>query len=308
MHDTNPLILIGITMFALWFSGKLLARSAQRITNVQSLKRRAQILKKTSLEFMPGLNVGGLDVHLLAELQQLVAKKDEIMVALFLAVHRPLFFEIEDLIEKLKEQFVFLLGGSIDDTSEFDKISAANSLQIPNHPQAYRFKQLNKTELRMLYEADHNKAYVIDKELIDTFGGVLFMENFIMYDHLCREQPAIFHIPEDNELRRLFNTFVRNGIAVQGKEIPLQDRLHVLDLAQLQQMAKEVKLDKEFNSKSEAVNALSHVPSASVVLATIHPTNELFLLTKKLDDVKTIEKEWLVLNAYAKLICVEKQD
>ena len=98
------------------------------------------------------------------------------------------------------------------------------------------------------------------------------------------------------------------GISFAGKEIPLKDRLHVLDLVQLQQMAKEVKLDKEFNSKSEAVNALSHVPSASVVLATIHPTNELFLLTKKLDDVKTIEKEWLVLNAYAKLICVEKLD
>ena len=280
-----------------------MARASKRLTNVRSLKRRAQILKKTSVEIMPGLHVGGLDERLTKELSSIIDKKDELKVAIFLAIHRPIFYEIEDFIDKLREQFTYLVGANVEEASEFDKISAANSLQIPQHPQSFRFNKINRSELRLLYECDPDIPPVIDKTFIETFGGLLFMENFIMYDHLCLQQPAIFHIPKDNELRRLFETFVKTGLALQGKDIPLEERLHVLNLDQLQDLAKEVKLEREFKNKNEAAAALAAVPSASVLLATLYPTAELFLLKDEERDVRRIEKEWGVLSLYARLLC-----
>jgi hypothetical protein len=302
MLSVKPLVLVVSALVVLWVIGKFVARAAKRRTNVQTLKRRAQILKRTSLELQLGLNVGGLNEETLEELKKDIGKRDELTVSLFLATHRPIFFEIEDLIEKLREQYVFLIGSAPDEASEFDKISAANSVQIPSHPQAFRFHRLSKNELRLLYDYDPDKPYIITEELIEKFGGFLFMENLIMYDHLCREQPAIFHIPEGSEIQRLFQTFEKSGIAVHGKKIELKDRLHVLNLQQLQDMAKEVKLERAFNDKNEAVQALSAVPSASVLLATIYPTSELYLLHSENLDVKAVEKEWMILNIYAKLL------
>jgi hypothetical protein len=304
MRDFNPLLLVALSLLILWLVGKALARASKRISNVQSLKRRAQILKKTSVEIRPGLHVGGLDEKLTKELSTIIDKKDELKAAIFLAIHRPIFYEIEDFIDKLREQFTFLVGANVETASEFDKITAANNLQIPQHPQAFRFDKLNRSELRLLYETNPDTPPLIDKAFIEKFGGLLFMENFIMYDHLCMQQPAIFHIPKDNELRRLYETFVKTGLALQGKEIPLAERLHVLNLEQLKDMAKEVKLDREFKTKKEAVAALAAVPSASVLLATIYPTTELFLLVNEERDVRRIEREWGALSLCARLLCV----
>ncbi|WP_455211083.1 hypothetical protein [Kaarinaea lacus] len=305
MHDLNPLYLVGLSIVSLWLIGKGLARASKRISNVQSLRRRAQILKKSSIEIVPGLHVGGLDERLTNELSALITRKDELKTAIFLAIHRPIFYEIEDFIDKMREQFTFLVGVNADEASEFDKISAANSLQIPQHPQTFRFTKLNRSELRMLYEYDPDTPQVIDQELIEKFGGLLFLENFIMYDHLCLEIPAIFHIPKDNELRRLFETFTKTGLALHGKDIPLQDRLHVLNLEQLQDLAKEVKIEREFQNKADAAAALAEIPSSSVLLSTIYPASELFLLNDESRDVKKVEREWGVLSLYAKLLCTE---
>ena len=304
MSNYDPLFLVAITLFTLWFLGKVFARSAKRITNSRTLKQRAQILKRFSVEITPGLHVSGLDEQKVEELKKSIQRKDDLRIAIFLATHRPFIYELEDLLEKLKEQFLFLVGANLESASEFDKISAANSLQIPNHPESFRFSSLSKNELRVLCEFDHDQPPAITGDLIEKFGDLLFMENFIMYDHLCRETPAIFHIPESSEVSRLFTTFLKTGLAVQGKEIPLHDRLYILSLEQLQDMANEVKLKKEFETKEEAIEALAEVPSASVLLATIYPTNELHLLLSEPRDVKAVEREWLVYNSHAKLLCV----
>ena len=305
MLDLNPLYLVGLSIVTLWLIGKGLARASKRISNVQSLRRRAQILKKSSIEIVPGLHVGGLDERLSNELSGLMHKKDELKTAIFIALHRPIFYEIEDLIDKLREQFTFLVGVNTEEASEFDKISAANSLQIPQHPQTFRFNKLNRSELRMLYEYDPDTPHVIDRDLIEKFGGLLFLENFIMYDHLCLEIPAIFHIPKDNELRRLFETFTKTGLALHAKDIPLRERLHVLNLEQLQDLANEVKIERVFKTKAEATAALAEIPGSSVLLSTIYPATELYLLKDEPRDVKLVEKEWGVLTLYAKLLCAD---
>lgn len=305
MYDLKPLFLVGLSIVSLWLMGKGFARAAKRITNKQSLRRRAQILKKTSIEILPGLHVGGLDEKFSEELLALINKKNELKTAIFLAIHRPIFYELEDLIDKLRDQYAFLVGVNADEASEFDKISAANSLQIPHHPQAFRFHKLNRSELRMLYEYDCDMPPVIDKGLIEKFGGLLFLENFIMYDHLCLEVPAVFHIPKDNELRRLFETFTKTGLALQGNDISLQDRLHVLNLEQLQAMAKEVNLERECQSKADAAEALAELPDTAALLTSKYPLEELYLLVDEPRDVQKVEREWAVLSLYAKLLCSE---
>ena len=167
MLDLNPLLLVMLSLVVLWLVGKGLARASKRITNVRSLKRRAQILRKTSVEIMPGVHVGGLDEKLIKELIAYIGKKDELKTAIFLAIHRPIFYEIEDFIERLREQFTFLVGANIEEASEFDKIAAANSLQIPQHPQAFRFSKVNRSELRMMYEVDPDVPPLIDKAFIE---------------------------------------------------------------------------------------------------------------------------------------------
>ena len=160
----------------------------------------------------------------------------------------------------------------------------------------------------MLVEREMSVNGIIDEAFVEKFGGLLFMENFIMYDHLCREQPAIFHIPEGSELKRLYDTFVLGGVASRGRDISLENRLHILTLEQLKSIAQEAKIRKSLTSKEEAVEVLKDIPSAAVLLATIYPTNELYLLHSEERDVKAVEQEWAVLNIYSKLLFTEPKD
>lgn len=305
MMGSSPLVLVIVTMIMLWLLGKMLTRAETRLSKVQTIHNRMQALKKTSLELFPGLHVGGLSKHQVDDLKKFLRKNDELELSLFLALYRPVFFEFEDLITNLRQQFSFLLGAPADEASEFDKISAANSLQLPDHPEAHRFKVLSSQELRLIVEKEMSVNGVIDEAFVDKFGGLLFMENFIMYDHLCREEPAIFHIPESSELKHLYDTFVTNGVASRGRDIGLELRLHILSLEQLKTIAKEAKINKPIQTKLEGIQALKDVPSAAVLLATIYPTNELYLLHSEERDVKAVEQEWAVLNIYAKLLFTE---
>lgn len=302
---SSPLVLVLITMIILWFMGLVLARASSRLSKVQTIHNRIRALKNSSQELFPGLHVGGLDKHQLEDLKKFLRKRDELEMSLYLALYRPVFFEFEDLIGNLRDQFAFLLGTTSEQASEFDKISAASSLQLPDHPEAHRFKILSSQELRLIVEREMSLHGTIDEAFVDRFGGLLFMENFIMYDHLCREQPAIFHIPEGSELKRLFDSFVTSGVASRGRDIGLEQRLHILSLEQLRTIAKEAKLSKVAVTKEDAVNALKDVPSAAVLLATVYPTNELYLLHNIERDVKSVEQEWAVLNIYAKLLFTE---
>lgn len=308
MMGFSPLILVLVTIIFLWVLGKALKQAESRLSRVQTIQSRMRALKKTSLELTQGLHVGGLNKFQLEDLKKFLRKNDELELSLFLALFRPVFFEFEDLIANLRQQFAFLLGTSPDEASEFDKISAAKSLQLPDHPEAKRFRSLSAQELRLLVEREATVDGVINEAFIDKFGGLLFMENFIMYDHLCREEPAIFHIPESSELRHLYETFVSKGVGLKGRDIPLEHRLHILKLGQLQDIAREAKLDQQFETKEEAVEALKNIPSAAVLLATIYPTTELYLLLPEPRDVKAVEQEWSVLNIYAKLLFTLPKD
>jgi hypothetical protein len=79
----------------------------------------------------------------------------------------------------------------------------------------------------------------------------------------------------------------------------------VLNLEQLQDLAKELKIERDFKTKVEATTALAEIPSSSVLLSTIYPAQELYLLIDEPRQVKKVEKEWGILSLYAKLLCAE---
>ena len=117
MLISSPLVLVFITLVLLWVYGRILSRAASRLSKVQTIQNRMRALKKSSLELFPGLHVGGLDKYQLEDLKKFLRKNDALEMSLFLALYRPVFFEFEDLIANLRDQFAFLLGTTNEEAS-----------------------------------------------------------------------------------------------------------------------------------------------------------------------------------------------
>ena len=128
------------------------------------------------------------------------------------------------------------------------------------------------------------------------------MDNFQVYTQLVNDTALTMQAKSDHQFRRQLEKFVETGIAQQGRKIPLKERLEVLSFDQLKQMAQELKVTTEFSSKSEAAEALAQMPGSAVHLSMIYESDDIFYIKAESVDAKSIEDEWYMLHAYARLL------
>jgi len=242
-----------------------------------------------------GLHIDGLTTSHRLELKELIKKKDKLRLAIFFAANQPIFQEVESLLERIQGQQAL----------EYNKLAniISDSKNTLNNNQPEKCSSLTQSDIHSILAHNKSNRKFINKDFILKFGNLFFMENFIMYNHLCRINPAIFHIPLNSELRRMFETFVKTGLAIQGYSVALEDRLHILNLKQLQAIANEININKTFSTVHEAAVTLAKAPMSVVRLASKYPSDELFLLKQENWDMDAVEQEWSAYSAYAKLVC-----
>lgn len=288
--NDNALTYVAVAYALLWSIGKLLSRVRGPVLHSSSVRQPV-----TGNSDLGGLHVSGISYPLVEEFNTLADKKDMLQLAVNIAIHQPSVQEVgeivrsaetlnEDLQMNLAQDSAFLGMAQSDSTSE-------------------SLRTLNQDDLRSICIHYKQPRKLINQDFISMFGNLLFMENFIMYSHLSRSGHAVFNIPKDSELRQMFETFVTTGLAVHGRSIAIADRLHILNLQELQEMADQLGLQRVFDSVGEAAAALAANPHVSVRLAAKYSNKNLFLLRQESWDVDAVKQEWSAYEAYAKLFC-----
>ena len=297
MDNNNPLALVLITIIILWVIGKLLARAQIKI---EATSARSQI---RGVKLGNQLHVSGLSDSNLQTLKSIILSRDIKMLSYFIAYYKPTFIKLEECISTLRTRFNAFLAKPLDNASEIEKIAAANRVLLADQPKRYNFSALNRAELRNLYEFDEKKQRQINYEFIAKFGGDHnFMDLFNLYVKLRSNANQVQYIPKTNELRNTVENLVNSGIAIQGRKIPLNERLSVLSISQLNEIAGELKITESYISKDEATDAIAKIPGSAILLAMIYNIDDLFLVRDEDIDEKAVDKEWSVYLTYAKLI------
>ena len=297
MDEWIPLIIVITTVALLWFIGKFLSALSK---NVEPATVTPTIPKGKI--FANGLHINDMSNILIREAQEIITRQDEIELTYFFARFRPQFVELEEYLANLRSQFFTNLGKPSNLASEADKVNAINSLDLNDAPSSIDMSAINKTELRFIIEKTIRSSNNITHEFMESFGGKDFFDNFRVYTELANQENQTLHITDDHHHRKQLEKFVETGIALQGRKIPLKERLEVLNFNQLKEMAMELKVNKQFSNKSEIAETLAQMPGSTVHLAMIYKPEDIFYLKADPVDAKNIEDEWNLLNAYAKLM------
>ena len=297
MQDQIPLIIVIVTIATLWALGRYLSRLSQGLSMITppSSVQQGKI-------FADGLHIADMSNVLIKEFQDTINQQDENELVYFLARYRPNLIELEDYLADLRSQYFTLLGKPTNLATEAEKITAINEVQLDAAPTSIDIDALNKAEWRSLIEKNLKTNHVIDDDFMKRFGGKDFMDNFQVYTQLINDKAMTIHAKSDHQFRRQLEKFVETGIAQQGRKIPLKERLEVLSFDQLKQMAQELKVTTEFNTKSEAAEALAQMPGSAVHLSMIYESDDIFYIKTESVDAKSIEDEWYMLHAYARLL------
>jgi hypothetical protein len=298
MQDQIPLIIVIVTIAILWAFGRYLSRLSEGLSVIAPPSRMPQ-----GKIFADGLHIADMSNVLIKEFQDTINQQDENNLVYFLARYRPNLLELEDYLADLRSQYFHLLGKPSNLATEAEKITAINEIQLDAAaPNSLDIDTLNKAEWRSLIEKNLKTNHLINDDFMKRFGGKDFMDNFQVYTQLVNDTALTMQAKSDHQFRRQLEKFVDTGIAQQGRKIPLKERLEVLSFDQLKQMAQELKVTTEFSSKSEAAEALAQMPGSAVHLSMIYESDDIFYIKAESVDAKSIEDEWYMLHAYARLL------
>jgi len=284
MPNSAPLLIVAGIVVVLLLIQQLLARIARRQQAADTVRGQAAPQGKPLTK---ELTVIGLDERGINSLRALMKEADTVTLATFLAFNRPRVVELDTYLQKLFEQFR-------------DTTDAVTLDKLPPAPGGMRIGELSATERNLLLNRDPGQARHIDRAFMARFGGHAFLPHFALYS--SRESGVTLHVPPFDADRELFETLAKSGIASRGRQIPLQQRLSVLKMQELRQMGKDLKLKQKFTRKADAIEALSQVPGAAVLLSMQYVIDDLFMLNPLDVDPNAIKQEWAWLMACAKLL------
>lgn len=297
MEQHIPLIIVLVALLLLWLTGKYVSRAAEKLPQVAPPAPKPQ-----GKLFADNLHISDMSNVLIRELQDIITRQDEKELIYFLARYRPEFIELEEYLATLRSNYFSLLGKPSNLASEGDKVSAINALDLDTPPTCIDIGSISKTNLRYLVEKNLKTSNRIDLDFMERFGGLNFMENFQVYTQLSSQQPVTLHVDSSHQYRPQLEIFVGTGVALQGRKIPLKERLEVLTFTQLKEIATELKLTDQFPTKSEAAEVLAKMPGSAVHLSIIYESDDIFYLQGEPVDAQAIEDEWSMLRSYAKLL------
>ena len=288
--------MVGFAFALLWGFGRYLKASEPKVAVQREIKTRGT-------KIYPHMHIVGLNDHGIAELKVLIESKDLSHLPIFIALKKPSFIELDAYLDAQRDEFNKILDKPLAKATEIERITAASVIDISKAPDGYDFGLLTKAEHRALLEYDSKKRRFINHEFITRFGETRFMENFNVFRELSVNAPETILVPEDDPKRKHLEGLVKTGVILRGRKIPLRDRLSVLKYTQLRNMAKELKLEKEFKRRGDATKALADVPGSAIQLAMLVNIDDIFMIKPEPVDIEAVENEWTIISSYAKLAC-----
>lgn len=296
MENTAPLLIVAGTILTLLGIQRLLETLAQ----AQKAAENPPAAPSRGKPLWKDVSVAGLDERGVEILRNHIRDGNLDMVCAFIAFNRPSIDVLDQYLASAREQFQHTLGQPLASAEEAQLRAAAASFQFPLPPQGMRLDDLDEKERELLLCFDPKKERLITRELMARFGGHAFPSFFKLYRQYAHEETL--HIPPFNEDRKEFETLADSGIAAKGRQIPLPQRLLVLKMSELRQMAKDLNITQKFTRKADAADTLAKVPGAAVLLSMQYVIDDLFML-KPLDlDPMAVDAEWSFITAYAKLL------
>lgn len=296
MVENTPLLLIAASIVGFWLIGKILTRSYRRF-------QRQQVSRVSGTKVIEHFHISGIDSVKIEKLVELIRAKDETQIASFIAKERPKLEEIEDYLKRLREQFHNSFPVGFEFASDIDKAQAISKMHLVDQPKLFKFDTLSQQELRCLVEYDSGGKRHLNHDFFEKFGEENFMENFRVFTQLSGELPTTMHIEKDHKFRTQLEALAKSSMVLRGRKIHLRDRLNVLDFKQLKDMAKELKIEGEYESRQHAADQLAEIPGSAVLLAMIYPVDDIFLIKSDPYDTHAVENEWSVMSNYSKLLC-----
>ena len=283
MEDFIPLIIVVVTVVLLWAFGSYVSKLSQGLKLVSP---PAASIPQGKM-FADGLHITEMSNVLIKELQDAIKNQDETELVYLLARYRPNFIEIEAYLDKLRSQYFTLLEKPSNLATEAEKITKVNEIQLDSATACIDINALNKAELRSLVEKNLKTSNLINSDFMERFGGKDFMDIFQVYTQLVGQESVTIHARADHQYRRQLEAIVETGIALQGRKIPLKERLEVLNFNQLKEMATDLKLETEFTTKSDAAEALAQMPGSAVHLSMIYESDDIFYIKAESCDAKS---------------------
>ena len=281
MLNPAPLLIVMGAILALLAVQRVLSRTTPPEQQTAPPSQPvAPIPRPRGRMLVKGLSVTGIDERAMQQLKQLITLGDITALTTFLAFNRPGFTELNDFIKQ----------AHISATENNDS----------NVPANLRLAALTESELEKLLSPEISSPRLISRELMSRFGGHDFSTYFAHY--AAREPFITLHVPPFDPDRKIMESLAKSGIARKGRHIPLTQRLTVLKMSQLRQMAKDLNLDKKFSRKQDATEILADVPGSAVLLSMQYVIDDLFALNPIKEDREQIKHEWAYLTAYAKLL------
>lgn len=296
MVENTPLLLIAASIVGFWLIGKILTRSYRQYY-------RQQTNRSSGTKVIDHFHVSNMENLKIEAMVELIRGKQETELAAFLAKERPRLEEIEDFLKSLREQFHSSFPAGYEFANDNDKAQAVSKMHLVDQPKLFKFDILSQHDLRNLIEYDTVGKRWLSHDFFEKFGETGFMENFRVFSKLSGELPHTLHAAKDHADREQLEALAKSSMVLRGRKIHLRDRLNVLNFEQLKEMAKELKIEHDYQSRQEAADQLAEIPGSAVLLAMIYPVDDIFLIKSANYDTQAVEKEWGVYQAYAKLLC-----
>lgn len=297
MITSEPLFIVIAVLTVLWFVGWLLNKIQSKSSSYSGQSPH------NGVEISPYLHVMGLNESQCNELKAILEHGDNATLVKFIAYYRPRFIELDYYIDSLRKKYLQVLNKPVEKATEIEKIAAVNRVPLDNQPHDFDFDSLTKAELRTIYDFNPGFDSALDEQFIKIFGDIDFLENFKVYTQLMKNSDGVtVFVTKKDPQRPVMEMLTANGVVRRGRRIELKDRLRILSLEQLNKMAKELKIQKIFQTHENAVNSLAQVPGSAILLAMIYSIDDLFFLHPYAVDIKAIQRELALWNSLAKLL------
>ena len=253
-----------------------------------------------SSTLIPGLSATGLDSRGIKHLQECLHQGDIDATTVFLAFNQCSIPEIDAYLYKIHQNLMANRPRNSGSINKITLLTLYDHALLPESSIGIQFKSLNEEERLNILGYKPSSHRIISRDLLARFGGHHFAEHFSEYQR--HKKPCILCISTDDPRRPIFEKLSESGVAEQGRDISLQLRLSLLNMAQLQQMAKDLNLKLQFQSKHEAISTLANINGSRVLFSMQFVVDDLFHLMPIPENEENIQKEWGYLSAYAKLL------
>lgn len=300
MSSPAPLLIIVGTIVILILIQQLLSRSGMDATAAVSDNGKSGS-RISSSQLFSGLTVNGLNAQEINRLQELIIAGNLPELAIFLVFHKASVPELDRFLEQVRHKLLAIRSQGSGGINQTTLKTLLDPSILPKPPAGIRFDVLNDDDHLHVLSFEPKSPRIITRDFMLRFGAHTFQRHFLLYSQY--KKPVLLNIPDDDPKRPMFEKLAESGITEKGSKIGFSQRLTLLSLKQLKQMAKDLNLNLPLSNKAEAIKSLANIPGSRVLFSLQYAVDDLFYLMPTSENSEQVLHEWGFLNAYAKLLC-----